>query len=66
MKCLTTAAPSPSSILQATKLFVLSVERGAKVADIAILVVSAEDGVKPQTIEALKCILKKKFLTLLP
>src|SRR3989344_3749718 len=28
--------------------------RGASVADIAILVVSAEDGVKPQTIEALK------------
>ncbi len=32
-------------------------ERGAKVADIAILVVSAEDGVKPQTIEAWKTIL---------
>ncbi len=31
-------------------------ERGSRVADIAILVVSAEDGVKPQTIEALKCI----------
>lgn len=31
-------------------------ERGAKVADIAILVVSAEDGVKPQTIEAWKTI----------
>jgi len=30
--------------------------RGAKVADIAILVVSAEDGVKQQTIEALKTI----------
>jgi translation initiation factor IF-2 len=30
--------------------------RGAKVADLAILVVSAEDGVKPQTIEALNCI----------
>ena len=30
--------------------------RGAQVADIAILVVSAEDGVKPQTLEALKCI----------
>ncbi len=31
-------------------------ERGARVADIAILVVSAEDGVKPQTIEAFKTI----------
>ena len=30
--------------------------RGAKVADIAILVVSAEDGVKPQTLEALSSI----------
>ncbi|MFA6297080.1 MAG: translation initiation factor IF-2 [Candidatus Paceibacterota bacterium] len=32
--------------------------RGAKVADIGILVVSAEDGVKPQTVEALKSILE--------
>jgi translation initiation factor IF-2 len=32
--------------------------RGADVADIAILIVSAEDGVKPQTIEALTCIKK--------
>jgi translation initiation factor IF-2 len=31
-------------------------ERGAQIADIAILVVSAEDGVKPQTIEAWKTI----------
>ncbi len=31
-------------------------ERGAKIADIAILVVSAEDGVKPQTIETWKTI----------
>lgn len=31
-------------------------ERGARIADIAVLVVSAEDGVKPQTIEALKCL----------
>lgn len=30
--------------------------RGAKVADIAILVVSADDGVKPQTKEALQLI----------
>ena len=36
-------------------------ERGTKVADIAILVVSAEDGVKPQTLEALKCILAEKI-----
>ncbi len=34
-------------------------ERGAKSADIAILVVSAEDGVKTQTLEALKSILKQ-------
>lgn len=30
--------------------------RGAKVADVGILIVSAEDGVKPQTLEALECI----------
>jgi translation initiation factor IF-2 len=35
-------------------------ERGAKVADIAILVVSAEDSVKPQTIEAWKTIVESK------
>ncbi|MSR71509.1 MAG: translation initiation factor IF-2 [Candidatus Taylorbacteria bacterium] len=35
--------------------------RGATVADIAILVVSAEDGVKPQTIEALNCIKNAKL-----
>ncbi len=32
--------------------------RGADVADIAILIVSAEDGVMPQTMEALECITK--------
>lgn len=31
-------------------------KRGSKVADLAVLVVSAEDGVKPQTIEAYKAI----------
>ncbi len=31
-------------------------ERGANIADIAVLIVSAEDGVKKQTTEALKCI----------
>ena len=36
-------------------------QRGARVADIAILVVSAEDGVKPQTLEALKCIQTEKI-----
>lgn len=30
--------------------------RGAKIADVAILVVSAEEGVKPQTVEAIKII----------
>ncbi len=36
-------------------------ERGALIADIAILVVSAEDGVKPQTIEAWKSITEAKL-----
>ncbi|MFA6256994.1 MAG: translation initiation factor IF-2 [Candidatus Paceibacterota bacterium] len=36
-------------------------ERGALIADIAILVVSAEDGVKPQTIEAWKTIAESKI-----
>src|SRR3989338_3247965 len=36
-------------------------ERGAIVADIAILVVSAEDGVKPQTVEAWKTITEAKL-----
>ena len=36
-------------------------ERGADIADIAILIVSAEDGVKPQTIEAYKTILESKI-----
>ncbi len=35
--------------------------RGAKVADIAILVVAADDGVKPQTVEALKIIQAAKI-----
>jgi len=36
--------------------FVAMRDRGARIADIAILVVSAEDGVKPQTLEALRSI----------
>ncbi len=35
--------------------------RGAKIADIAILVVAADDGVKPQTIEAYRIIEKAKL-----
>ncbi|HEY9584825.1 MAG TPA: translation initiation factor IF-2 [Candidatus Paceibacterota bacterium] len=35
--------------------------RGADVADIAILVVSAEDGVKPQTMDAFLCIQRAKL-----
>jgi translation initiation factor IF-2 len=35
-------------------------QRGASVADIAVLVVSAEDGVKKQTLEALQCINEAK------
>src|SRR3972149_7868531 len=35
--------------------------RGAQVADIAILVVAAEDGVKPQTLEALQLIKEAKI-----
>lgn len=36
-------------------------ERGARVADLAILVVAADEGVKPQTKDALKYILKEKI-----
>ena len=36
-------------------------ERGAQIADIAVLIVSAEDGVKPQTIEAWKTITANKI-----
>jgi translation initiation factor IF-2 len=36
-------------------------ERGANAADVAILIVSADDGVKPQTIEALNCIKSAKL-----
>ncbi|MEK7088794.1 MAG: translation initiation factor IF-2 [Patescibacteria group bacterium] len=36
-------------------------ERGAQIADIAVLIVSAEDGVKPQTIEAWKTIVENKI-----
>lgn len=36
-------------------------ERGSKTADIAVLVVSAEDGVKPQTLEAIDWIKKAKI-----
>ena len=36
-------------------------ERGALIADIAILIVSAEDGVKPQTVEAWKTINEMKL-----
>jgi translation initiation factor IF-2 len=36
-------------------------ERGAEIADIAILVVSATEGVKPQTIEAWKTIIESKI-----
>lgn len=36
-------------------------ERGAEIADIAILIVSASEGVKPQTIEAWKTIVESKI-----
>ena len=36
-------------------------ERGAQIADIAVLIVSAEDGVKPQTIEAWKTVTANKI-----
>ena len=36
-------------------------ERGCQIADIAVLIVSAEDGVKPQTIEAWKTIVENKI-----
>lgn len=34
--------------------------RGSSIADIVILIISAEDGVKPQTIESIKCIKDNK------
>ncbi|MBU4022854.1 translation initiation factor IF-2 [Patescibacteria group bacterium] len=39
--------------------------RGAKVADIAILVVAGEEGVKPQTKEAIKCIKEENISAIL-
>lgn len=36
-------------------------QRGAKLADIAILIISAEEGVKPQTLEALRVIQEQKL-----
>ncbi len=39
-------------------------ERGAQIADIAILIVSAEDGVKPQTLEAWKTAVTNKIPTI--
>ena len=36
-------------------------ERGAHIADIAVLIVSAEDGVKPQTVEAWKTIISNNI-----
>jgi len=38
--------------------------RGAKIADIAILVVAAEEGIKPQTQEAIDCIKKANIQTI--
>ena len=39
--------------------------RGSKITDIVILVVAADDGIKPQTIEAIKHAKKLKYLLLL-
>ena len=41
--------------------FLSARENGSRVADIAILIVSADDSVKPQTIEALNCIKKENL-----
>jgi len=39
--------------------------RGAKIADVALLIVAADEGVKPQTIEAIEYINKKKIPTII-
>ena len=36
--------------------------RGSKITDIVVLVVAADDGIKPQTIEILNMLKQQKFL----